>query len=99
MKKGGTFVPSNDSVFKTGPGQPEAESAFDKARRALEILTPKLMEVFGENYRADPRFDEAVRAVMNGRAPWQVLADYTDKTPSTSTRLSREVGDGTGWAG
>ena len=85
-KKGaGTFVPNGNT--------PLDDEARQKARAALTAL-PEFRKVFGENHEEDPRFQEAVEAVMSGRTARLVLADYIDHTSDHHISADR----GAGWA-
>lgn len=82
-KKGGSFVP--DNMLQ--------DPAYERARDSL-VKQLGFSNVFGDNYEDDPRFKDAVNAVMEGRSPWLVIADFTD-TPSIP-RVPKD--DGRGWA-
>ena len=68
-------------------------ATLEKAREKVERYRVKLTELFGEKYRDDPRFQEIVEAVANGRAIWLVFSDYSEIDMDNTTP---PLGDGRG---
>lgn len=82
MSESGTFT-----TIANKPALTRAEEMKrEKARQSL-IGHRDFPRVFGENYYADPRFEDALAAVLDGREPRLVLQEYPSKPKDEVTLI------------
>lgn len=64
------------NAFVKNGNAPIEQSKTEKAIAALEKHDDTIQQIWGPNYRENPRFHEAVRQVLDGRTPSLVIADH-----------------------